>query len=132
VAKACLLRFGAHVLEAPGARHPLHPAMGRAMETLEREAVELRTASDLSERCGISVSRLRQLFSEAGKESPSAMLWRIKTEHAVRMIRSTGLTLGEIAEQSGFSNPFHLSRCVKMLTGHPPRELRRIEWEGER
>lgn len=132
IAKACILRFAAHVLESPGSGHPLHPAMGRAMEILEHEPVELHTAGDLAERCGISVSRLRQLFREAGKGSPSALLWQIKTAHAVRMIRSTGLTLGEIADQSGFANAFHLSRSVRKLTGHPPRELRRLEWEGDR
>ena len=75
---------------------------------------------------------MRQLFREAGRGSPSALIWQIKTGLAVRMIRSTGLTLGEIAEQSGFANPFHLSRSVKKLTGLPPRELRSVEWEGDR
>ncbi|MFZ4683855.1 MAG: helix-turn-helix domain-containing protein [Terrimicrobiaceae bacterium] len=132
LAKACLLRFAAHVLESPGSGSPLHPALGRALEVLQREPVELHTAGELAERCGVSVSRLRQLFREAGKDSPSALLWQIKTGLAVRMIRSTGLTLGEIADQSGFANPFHLSRSVKKLTGLPPRELRRVEWEGDR
>ena len=132
MAKACLLRFAAHVSESPGSGHPPHPALRRAIETLEQEPADFKTAGSLAARCGISVSRLRQLFQEAGRGSPSAMLWRIKTEHAVRMIRSTGLTLGEIATQSGFANPFHLSRSVKKLTGLPPRELRRIEWEGGR
>jgi len=128
--KACLLRFAAHVLESPGSEAPLHPAMQRALEILEEDPTGLRKASDLSPRCGVSDSRLRQLFRQARQESPSDMIWRLKTEHAVRMIRSTGLTLGEIAAQSGFANPFHLSRSVKQLTGLPPRQLRRIEWTG--
>lgn len=132
IAKACILRFAASVLETPGSGHPPHPAMRRAMEMLEREPMQLKTAGDLAAHCGISVSRLRQLFGEAGRGSPSAMIWRTKAGHAVQMLRSTGLTLGEIATQSGFANPFHLSRSVKKLTGLPPRELRRIEWEGDR
>lgn len=132
LAKACLLRFAAHVLESPASASPLHPALGRALEVLQREPEELHTAGELAERCGVSVSRLRQIFREAGMDSPSALLWQTKTGLAVRMIRSTGLTLGEIAEQSGFANPFHLSRSVKKLTGLPPRELRRVEWDGDR
>ena len=128
LAKACLLRFAAHVKESPGADRPPHPAVQRSMQLLEHTPFELKTARDVAERCGVSVSTLWQLYRQKCGESPSAMLWRIKTEHAVQLIRSTGLTLGEIAQQSGFANPFHLSRSVKNLTGLPPRELRRIEW----
>ncbi len=128
LARACLLRFAAHVAESLAADLPPHPALNRATQLLENTPADIHSALQLAERCGISVSRLRQLHQAAGMESPSVRLWRIKTEHAVRMIRATGLTLGEIAEQSGFANPFHLSRNVKKLTGYPPRELRRKEW----
>ena len=131
MARACLLRFAAHVLELPGSGSPPHPSLRRALGLMEEDPSIYRTAGDLAGPCGISVSRLRQLFHEAERESPSAMLWRLKTEQAVRMLRSTGLTLGEIAAQCGFANPFHLSRSVKNLTGQPPRELRRLEWEGK-
>jgi AraC-like DNA-binding protein len=103
----------------------------RARQVLETVPFELKTAGELAARAGVSVSRLRQLYREQGGESPSAVLWRIKAEHAVRMIRFTGLNLGEIAVQTGFANPFHLSRSVKKLTGLSPRELRRVEWVRE-
>jgi AraC-like DNA-binding protein/quercetin dioxygenase-like cupin family protein len=128
LAKACLLRFAAHVSGGAAAVAPPHLALHRARQVLETAPFELKTAGDLAARAGVSVSRLRQLYREQGGESPSALIWRIKTEHAVRMIRSTGLSLGEIAAQTGFANPFHLSRSVKKLTGQSPRGLRRIEW----
>jgi AraC-like DNA-binding protein len=58
-------------------------------------------------------------------------LWRIKAEHAVQMIRFTGLNLGEIAAQTGFANPFHLTCSVKKVTLLSLRELRRVEWVGK-
>jgi transcriptional regulator GlxA family with amidase domain len=58
------------------------------------------------------------------------MIWRLKTDHAVQLIRATGLTLAEIADQCGFSNAFHLSRCVKERTGTAPRDLRKTTQEG--
>jgi len=128
LSKTCILRFAAHVLESGQKRPPSHPALQFALELLASNPVEIRTASELARRCGISLSRLRQLFHETGGESPSSMLWRLKGNHAIQMIRSTGLALAQIAEQCGFANPFHLSRWVKNWTGHSPRELRRIEW----
>jgi AraC-like DNA-binding protein len=131
MAKACLLCFAAHVMGGPATTSPPHPAYQRSMHLLETVPFELRTADELATRSGVSVSRLRQLYREQGGESPSVLLWRIKAEHAVRMVRFTGLSLGEIAAQTGFANPFHLSRSIKKLTGRSPREIRNIEWAGE-
>lgn len=125
MAKVCLLRFAAEVSTSPGSGAPAHPALVRAFEALEANPIKFNTAHALAACCGVSVSRLRQIFREAGHESPSAIIWRLKVEHAVQMIRSTGRTLGEIAELSGFTNPFHLSRSVKNHTGQSPKEIRR-------
>lgn len=134
LAKSCLLRFAAHARGGAGGgagAPPPHRALHRARQVLETAPFELRTAVELAARAGVSVSRLRQLHRERGEESPSVLLWRTKAEQAVRMIRFTGLNLGEIAAQTGFANPFHLSRSVKRLTGRSPRELRRAEWGSE-
>ena len=66
-------------------------------------------------------------FHDDQGESPTAMIWRLKTDQAVQLIRATGLTLAEVAEQCGFSSAFHLSRCVKNRMGVAPRELRKNE-----
>ena len=55
------------------------------------------------------------------------MIWRLKSDQAVQLIRATGLTLAKVAEQCSFSNAFHLSTCVKDRTGIAPCELRKTE-----
>ena len=127
LAKACLLRFAAHATEGAGARKLQHPAVEKAVELIAMNPARFRSAEELAGHCGISYSRFRKLFQEDQGESPSHMIWRLKTEHAVQLIRATGLTLSEVAEQCGFSNAFHLSRCVKESTGFSPRELRKNE-----
>lgn len=127
LAKACLLRFAAQSAENTEPNKPRHQAVQGAVEAVSMNPARFRTAEELARHCGISYSRLRKLFQDAQGESPSAMIWRMKTDHAVQLIRATGLTLAEVAEQCGFSNAFHLSRCVKERTGLSPRELRKIE-----
>jgi AraC-like DNA-binding protein len=131
LARACLLRFAAHarMLDRKDAAVPIHPALERALEIAAQHYAELRSAGDLARRVGISVTQLRVLCRQAGRESPTDMIWRLKAEHAIQMIRSTGLTLGEIADSCGYANPFHLSRAVKRYTGDSPRHLRRDEWK---
>jgi AraC-like DNA-binding protein len=127
LAKACLLRFAAHASENIPTNRPRHQALQRALEAVSMNPSKFRSAEDLARHCGISYSRLRKLFQDDQDESPTAMIWRLKTDQAVQLIRATGLTLAEVAEQCGFSNAFHLSRCVKDRTGISPRELRKIE-----
>lgn len=127
LAKACLLRFAAHASENIPTKQPRHQAVQRALEAVSMNPAKFRSAEDLARHCGISYSRLRKLFQDDQGETPTAMIWRLKTDQAVQLIRATGLTLAEVADQCGFSNAFHLSRCVKDRTGHPPRELRKTE-----
>ena len=130
LARACLLRFAAHArsLDRKDTAAPIHPGLERALEIAALHYAELRSAEDLARRVGISVTQLRSLCHEAKRESPTEMIWRLKAEHAIQMIRSTGLTLGEIADSCGYANPFHLSRSVKRYTGYSPRSLRQGEW----
>ncbi len=130
LAKACLLRFAAHASENIPTKQPRHQAVQRALEAVSMNPAKFRSAEDLARHCGISYSRLRKLFQDDQGESPTAMIWRLKTDQAVQLIRATGLTLAEVAEQCGFSNAFHLSRCVKERAGIAPRELRKTDQAG--
>jgi len=130
LARACLLRFAAEarLIERRNASTPIHPALEKALGIAARSYAELRSAEDLARQVGMSVTQLRSLCRQFKRESPSGMIWRLKAEHAIQMIRSTGLTVGEIAESCGYANPFHLSRSVKRYTGVSPRSLRQGEW----
>jgi AraC-like DNA-binding protein/quercetin dioxygenase-like cupin family protein len=133
LARACLLRFAQQVQAERPARDkaPPHPAYARAREMASVHHADLRSAEDLARRAGISATQLRALFRRHGGESPSRMIWRLKVEHAIQLLRSTGLTLGEVATHCGYANPFHLSRAVRRHTGYSPRDMRRLEWRTE-
>jgi AraC-like DNA-binding protein len=126
LAKACLLRFAAHARQKLEPKSQRHPAVERAVEAVAMNPARFRTAGELAHHSGLSYSRFRQLFREAQGESPTAMIWRLKTGLAVQLLRATGLTLAEVADQCGFANAFHLSRCVKERTGLSPRALRKV------
>lgn len=134
LARACLLRFAQHAQSLRPAEDetPPHPAYVRARDAAASNYAQLRSADDLARQAGVSAAQLRTLFRQNGSESPSRMIWRLKVEHAIQLLRSTGLTLGEVAVECGYANPFHLSRAVKKHTGYAPRELRRLEWRKAR
>lgn len=130
LARACLLRFAQHCGSAKfvSGKPPPHPDYVRAREAVAEDYAELRNAADLARRVGVSAAQLRTLFRRGGSESPSRMIWRLKLEHALQLLRSTGFTVAQIAEHCGYANPFHLSRAVKKHTGDSPRGIRLSEW----
>jgi AraC-like DNA-binding protein len=129
LARCCQLRFAADAHTPDHPPMPAHPVLQQALTLAATTYPQLRSAADLAHRVGLSPARLWTLFREAGRESPSAMIWRLKVQRAIQLIRSTGLTLGEIADDCGYANPFHLSRSVRRHTGSSPRQLRQAEWK---
>lgn len=71
------------------------------------------TASDMAKACHMSLSGFHRQFSEYAGTSPVNYLKRLRLNEAARLLLSTDLTLAEIADRVGFTNPFHFSREFK-------------------
>ncbi len=80
---------------------------------------------------GCSKSALSYKFANELGTSPARYLWRIRTEKGLELLTDTGLSIAEIADRCGFQSPFHFSRCVRLMQGLPPREIRRRAWAKE-
>jgi len=52
----------------------------------------------------------------------------MRISKADQLLKSTGLTVNEIAFRVGFSNPYHFSRMYKQSTGITPTRSRHIAW----
>ncbi len=100
----------------------------RAVEAfLAKEA----SLSDLATEAGASRGHLIKVVSEQWGITPMEVLWRQRTEAAAKLLRETGLTLGEVAARTGFSNPYHLSRRFRQRFGIAPRAWRLRCWKSE-
>ncbi len=91
-------------------------------------------AEGIASACGISRQHLTVLLKEKTGYSIREHLWNHRTEKAHGLLLDTGLQLGEIADRTGFQNPYHLSRKLKQRYGQSPKILRRNAWstEGEK
>jgi len=76
--------------------------------------VELAGAAGMSARLLTILSR--RLFGEA----PARFLLLLKLRRAEEMLRYRGLSVKEVSDALGFSNPFHFSRVFKRVVGVPP------------
>ena len=99
----------------------------RAVEWLGEEWRQPFSLPKLAARCGLSVSRLAHLFKAQVGVSPQQFAERRRLERACQLLRYTGLSVGEIAAETGFESAFYFSKRFRRHLGCSPSELRKTE-----
>lgn len=74
---------------------------------------------------GLHPGSLARGFGQQFDISPDSFRTVVRGRRAVENIVSTGDPLSAIASDHGFADQAHMSRTVKVLTGHSPNALRR-------
>ncbi|CAN5631957.1 arabinose operon transcriptional regulator AraC [soil metagenome] len=92
----------------------------RASNILAEEIDRPLLLSDLAQRCGLSLSRFAHLFRAEMGISPQLYLEKIRLERAAQMLRSTSLSIGEIATESGYTSAFYFSNRFKKAFHQSP------------
>jgi len=87
--------------------------------------------SEMARGAGVSRQHLLKVCRAAGRPTPVQQLYRKRLEAAADLLLHTGLPLGQIAEQCGFTNPFHFSRKYKQFWGMSPSFWRQRQWGAE-
>lgn len=89
--------------------------------------------SDLAERSGLSLTTLKQRFSQHLGHSPKQEIQQARLSHLKRLLGRPGISLVDIAGRMGFATSHELSRFFKAATGMRPsgfRETRAIPAEA--
>jgi len=97
----------------------------KAVDLLCHHPEEPFTLQDLARHCGLSRSRLAELFRDQVGVAPLAFLETQRLRRARELLVHTSLGLAEIADKTGFSSPYYLSLRFKKHFGLNPRDYRR-------
>ena len=81
--------------------------------------------SFLAERFGISTAYLRREFLRAYQMTPIAFLQSVRVGNAQNMLASKYLSVGEIAEQCGFSSASYFIQVFRKSVGESPDKYRK-------
>jgi AraC-like DNA-binding protein len=111
---------------APGEVEP--DPVRRARELIDRRFPESLKLADLGQAAGTTGNHLIRLFKRHTGLTPTRYLWSVRTRQGIELLTRTGLSISEIADRTGFANPFHFSRMVRRETGKSPRAFRREAW----
>jgi AraC-like DNA-binding protein len=75
-------------------------------------------------QAGLSVDHFGRIFRAALQMSPMQYLQAVRIEHSRFLLHHTRLTIGEIANETGFRDPYYFSRVFHKVVGVSPREYR--------
>ena len=82
----------------------------------------LLTNTLIADECNISEVYLRKLFSKHLKTTPKQYISDIRLQKAKHLLSEGILKINAVAENCGFSNPYHFCRVFKEKTGLTPTE----------
>lgn len=81
--------------------------------------------SEMARMVNMSEPAFRQAFRSITGQSPKKFYSEIRLAMVESLLRKNTLSIAEIADQLGYTDPFHLSKKFKMHYGFPPSELKR-------
>jgi AraC family transcriptional activator of pobA len=96
----------------------------RFTDVLERDFATHHDAGHYADALAVPAPALSRALAEAtGKTTKELILDRVMTE-AARLLRFTDLTIGQVADRVGFTDPLYFSRAFKRERGEPPQHFR--------
>ncbi|MDR2515795.1 MAG: response regulator [Spirochaetaceae bacterium] len=98
----------------------------RCIEFIEREYEHNIGLAEAAEYAGVSHSYLSFIFKQETGVNFNAALARRRIEKAKKLLASTSLKIYEVAEKTGFSNPYYFSKVFREIAGCTCKEYRAL------
>jgi AraC family transcriptional regulator len=131
-ARASLFRAVA-LVQQPAMSGPRGLAPWQARSTIALIDKELAERADITRRAAnvrLSQSHFHHAFKQFFGRPPRQFIIQRRIQRALELIRSTDLSLCDIAQTCGFSDQAHFSRSFRKLVGYTPRTWRRCrQWD---
>lgn len=120
-----LIRVARHM----GARSTASGAITPRVMALLRSYVQAHMAdrilvADLAREAGLAPTSFARAFSEQAGQSPHRFVLAMRLERAAELLRSSVLSLVDIANECGFSDQQHLCHAMRRHKGITPSRLR--------
>lgn len=97
----------------------------RCREHIGRYFNSIKTLDEISGSCGIDKAYLCRLFKKFSGASPYSHLMKLKMNSAAVRLKTSEITLKNIAFENGFKDPYHFSKAFKRTYGISPDAFRK-------
>ncbi|MDO5551560.1 MAG: AraC family transcriptional regulator [Lachnospiraceae bacterium] len=82
------------------------------------------SVEDIADSCGLNRSYFGKIFKESVGKTTQEFLMTYRMTKATELLKLTQLSISDISNAVGYSNPLHFSRAFKNVYGISPREWR--------
>ncbi len=95
-----------------------------AANIIQQQSHLALSVEDIAKHCGLSASRLSQLFK--AQMGTSLIRWRdqIRMQKACELLARSSKSIGDIAESVGYSDQLHFTKRFRICIGCTPTEYR--------
>jgi len=116
-------------IDAPSAmfRGGLPPAAFRRVEAMIETALDEAsspTLAEMADNVGLSVTHFVRSFRQHTGSTPHKYLVRRRMDRAVSLLRVARISVGQVADEAGFSTPAHFVAAFRAAMGVTPGTLR--------
>ncbi|WJH34454.1 AraC family transcriptional regulator [Paenibacillus sp. CC-CFT747] len=108
----------------PAGSSSRHDWVSRSMEYMEQHFTEPLSVEQLAQMAGIQRSYFSTAFKERTGMSPAQYLRHLRMEMGVQLLKTTKLSVTEVALSTGYPELFAFSRAFKRHYGISPSEYR--------
>lgn len=98
----------------------------QAIQYMNDHLTESIKLPDLAKHTGLSRQHLIHLFNRETGVPPIEYYLRIKMQRAGQILDLTDLSIKEVSDAVGISDPYYFSRLFKKITGYSPTSYRSI------
>lgn len=121
-----LLKAAEAVLPAVGQGPGGAEAYQRTLACIENDFAHIGTLEDLGRRVDLEPNYICRLFRRFGQETPNQCITRHKVNRAAELLLTQSKSVGEVAREVGYDDPYYFSRVFKKRFGYSPREFRNV------
>ncbi len=109
---------------AAGAGGVGNPVVDNAIAYIQSHLTDKLSVEEIASSAGYSASYFSHLFSQETGMSPYQFVVRSRVEQAQQLLKTTRLTVQEIAFQCGFNSAANFCYTFRRLTGTSPHDYR--------
>ena len=127
-----ILKRELEAAEPPGEVPRREQQWGRLEAVLHESFQSQPTREEIAESARLHPAQVSRLIRDFGRTSLTGYLNELRLDYAAGLLRGDELTVGEVAEMSGFAYPGYFIRLFRRRWGITPAEYRRRQKEGVR
>ena len=86
---------------------------------------------ELAKQYGLSLSTFRRQWNRQKEETPGQMILRLRNRTARELLRNRQLSIGEVAELTGYPDIRYFSRFFRRMNHMTPSEFRSRQMEED-